>query len=487
MHIAPVVIVPHRLGPTGWSQALTALARSLKSHPGLPLTLRLPGAAVEHLSQEEGDLWAELRDSDVLWLAGGYSDPVLVTLPEEARAAQLRRERTAMEAAGVTARGVWIADAWAPDLVTMSTEEGHGLVALDAALVEGRPGRPGAVERAGETVTAVAVSPEATLPADPDGLVAIGIEADQLDDFARHHHGQLITPEAYLADHLPGPRLEPRTSTPRLPATAELMYRKVLLLTREMGDRGAGQDLLFGLQTREMLAEGRPARSDHLRLIAARATLDRSRHRGDSWVTVREVDWDADGVDEVHVETAAASLVIDPATATLDVWDDKAATWPLSMAASTITGTLIRRETEAGVELPAAPMRLERREEGRGEALLVLEGDDGSMCRVELKGRTLLIEITLAPDPELRVGPELPVGLERPRLRVDGGEWQEVDRPLEATGHRFRLIDDEHTLLVAAPRPCELFARPLPEGGVLIWPHWTTSEDSVYRLSLTPS
>ncbi len=483
MHIAPVVIVPHRLGPAGWTAALSTLAASLEAHPGVPLSVRLPGAAVERVSQDEPELWDLLSHQDILWLAGGFSDPILVMLPDEARAAQLRRERTALDGAGLSARAMWIADAWAPDLVSLTSEEGYELILADASLLPTLPDRPGAVERAGVTVTALAVADTVPEHDDSDDLCAVRVEPDELSRLVHLHRGLFISPDGYLVDHLPGERIVPETTMPGLPAEVEPFYRKVLLLTRDMGDRTPGQDLLFALQTRELLQVGHVDDEARRALIAARASLDRARHRGDGWVTVREVDWDADGVEELHVETSSASLIIDPVTCTLEVWDDKPAEWAVTAA----TTVLMRRLTENGDEPTPEPMRVGLRSEGRGEALVMLEDRRGSVCRLEIQGRALLVELTSAPGPSSRIGPEFPLAMRGARLRVDGGEWQETDEPLAATGHRFRLTDEEHTLVVEAARPSEMFTRPLPDGGLVIWPHWVTSDDSVYRLTLTPS
>lgn len=487
MHIAPVVIVHHSVGPSGWVDALTHVASALESHPDLPLTIRLPGAAVEHISHTEPDLWAAVVASDVQWLAGGFSDPILVTLPDSARAAQLRRERTAMDAAGIGPRGIWIGDYWAPDLVSLVIDEEHTLMLLDGSLVPDPPTRPGAVERAGATVTAVAVIAEIPDQPEPDGLTALRISPVDLAALATSHRGRLISPLGYLAEHLPGARLTPRTTPPVIPADVEPFYRKVLLLTTDMGDRVPGQDILFGLQTRETLQPGGAGKSQHRDLIASRVAFDRSRHRGDSWVVVEEVDWDADGVDEIHIESATSGMVVDPANGTLETWDDKVSKWPITAVEPSRPGTLIRRSTVEGVDPPPEPLSVQRREEGRGEALLILEGSSGVVCRVEIRGRSLTWEVGLDVGDTLRLGPEIPVAMEGARLRVDGGEWMETDQPVAVTGHRFRLADHEHALVVEAPRPCELFTHPLPGRGLVIWPHWLTSTDSAYRVTFTPT
>ena len=487
MHITPVVIVPHGLGPAGWVDALTHVAASLTSHHDLPLAIRLPGAAVEHVSQAEPGLWSSVTAHDIDWLAGGFSDPILVTLPDQARAAQLRRERTAMDTAGIGPRGIWIGDFWAPDLVSLVIEEEHTLMLLDGSLVPTAPARPGVVERAGVTVTAVAVVDELSGPAESDGMTALRVAAADLEALTTSHSGRLISPSGYLAEHLPGARLKPRTDTPAIPAEVESFYRKVLLLTADMGDRVPGQDILLGLQTREMLHPGGPRKSEHQELIASRVAFDRSRHRGESWVVVEEVDWDADGVDEVHIQSATSGLVVDPTSGTLETWDDKVSQWPITAVEPSRPGTLIRRSTADGLEPPPEPLHVQRREEGRGEALLIMESPRGVVCRVEIRGRSLSWEVSLDDAATHRVGPEIPIAMDGARLRVDGGDWMNTDEPVATMGHRFRLADHERTLIIEAPRPCELFTHPLPGRGLVIWPHWVTSTDSAYRVTFTPT
>jgi hypothetical protein len=111
----------------------------------------------------------------------------------------------------------------------------------------------------------------------------------------------------------------------------------------------------------------------------------------------------------------------------------------------------------------------------------------GGSCRLEVTGRTVSLELTIAPTDRVRLGPEIPVNLNGARVRVDGGAWMEADQPVALAGHRFRITDGLRTMLIAAPRPCELFVRPLAGRGMVIWPHWMTRGDATYRFALTPS
>jgi hypothetical protein len=487
MHIAPVVLVQHRLGPEGWSKALAAVAETLNRHPDLTLTVRASGAVLEHAVRSEPRTWGRLAIERILWLAGGYSDPVLTALPPAAERLQLTRESTAMDLAGIRAGGLWVGDAWEPGLVSTALREGHHLVFLSAALFRGLPERPGPVERAGEAVVAVPVTD--SVPDDgvdsSDGMVAVRVEPTDLEEFTTAHRAKLVSPDTYLADHLPGDRLAPRLASPARDPDRETFYRKLLLLVRDQGDRGTSRDVVLRLLSREYLLGGHPVDA-YDDLVAARSSLDRAMHRGDTWALVSEVDWDADGIDEVHVETAAASLVVDPAAGSLDYWDDKAAGWAVTAVDPPMVGLLIRRLTDRGDEAHVEPMRLESRATSKTEASITLAAPSGTVCRLDLVGPRLGLEIEMPKGEPARLGPEIPIWLDRPQLRVDGGSWAETSEPVAVSGHRFRLADDTRTLLIASQRPCQLFVRPLPGRGIVIWPHWLTVAGT-YRISFEPA
>lgn len=487
MHITPVVILPH--DPETWVKDFTAMAEVLEQHPQLPLTVRAPGAALEQIARDEPELWSRVTEHDVLWLAGGYSDPCLALLPKEARRLQLTRERTAMDIAGVEPAGLWVGVGWEQGLVTLASESGLPLVFLDETLFDDRPLRPGAVERAGDTVIAISVGESPPSDLGGDGLTAVQVPVNRLAAFLAGQRGRLLNPDVYLERHLPGPRLRPLVSTPALTPDNELVYRKLLMLTRDQRDRTTGQDDLMGLQSRSLFMDDddETASSVHRRLLEARKTLDRSSHRGDSWVTITNVDWDADGVDEIQIETANLSVVLDPAAGTLDLWDDKDEVWPITAVKPALAGVLVRRLTAEGEEPPVGRLYPETRTEGRGEALVVLSGEKGETCRLEIERRALTIELSIAEVEPCRVGPEIPVWMEQARLRVDGGEWVETAEPVAVSGHRFRLTSGERALVVASPRPCELFVRPLPGRGLMIWPHWMTGGGSLHRVTFTPT
>lgn len=483
MHLTPVVLVPHAGGAEQWEQALAELAAVVESHPDLPIAVRMSGAVVEHLSRSVPEEWKRLEDHPITWLAGGFSDPVLTLLPPPAVQAQLDREHTAMEGAGISPAGLWLGDTWEPGLVTVARRAELPLAYLDADVAGSDCIRPAAVERAGETVTVVPVHDEVP-PHDGDGLVGVRIAASELSGLVEQHGGHFLDPDGYLSIHRPGPRLSPSVVSPARAADAEHFYRRLLMLIGEEGERSGPRDEILRLQSREFVTgDGEPEALD--RLLEARTILDGARYRGDAWVVSRVIDWDADGVDEIQLETASTSLVVDPYSASVEVWDDKEDLWPICAVKPRTPAVLIRRLDGEGEEPPIEPMRIERRTEARAEAQLALMSDSGARVTLEARGRTLELGLEVPASGPVRFGPEIPLALDHAKIRVDGGEWTETAEPLALSGHRFRLTDDNHGLLISAPRPCDMFVRPLPGRGIVIWPHWLGGGGGPYRLSFS--
>lgn len=488
MHVAPVVVIDHAAGPDAWIDRLGLVASAVDDHPDLPITLRVPGAAVELVARTRPELWGRLRSAYICWLAGGWSDPLLVHLPPDARRAQLARERATMESAGVVPAGLWTGEGWEPALISLAVEAGLGLVVFDHVLVGGAVDRPGAVDRAGETVLAVPVSSRVD-EWGADDLAAVRVEPDDLAAFAQEHRGRLTTPDWYLSDHLPGPRLAPTVTVPGRPSDAEPFYRKLLLVTRQRPEKGTGTDRLLTLQSREYTLGTAVDIDGHRRLLETRRDLERAVRRGDSWVAVSEVDWDADGCDEVQIETWYTSLILDPAAGTLDVWEDKATSWPITAVTPSLAGVLMRTMDGEGGEPPVRPMHLDRRTAGRSEAKITLVDDEGGKARIHLNEEHLTLELHVAGGDPVRVGPEVPLLMDAgsTRIRVDGGPWVGTDEPLALMGHRFRLACEDRTMLISAARPTEMYVRPLEGTGLVAWPHWPTTGNARYDVRFSPS
>ncbi len=486
MRLAPVVVATHASGPEAWEEAISAVADCLDRHRDASVALRLPGVAVDHLAHQDRSVLGRLDPDRVLWLAGGFSDPLLTTIPTDAARLQLERERTAMEVAGLTPGGLWIDGEWEPALVSLARDAGHRFVFFPAGLLDEKTPTPGPIERAGTAVIGIPVLAEA-----PEGgtaeLAAVAVAPPDLENFVSRHQAQVASAPRFLSEHGPGERLEPPLRVPTPHPAREQFYRKLILFTASQPGRRPVQDTLLRLQSRENLLEPDGGDPD-VELLDATIALDRALRRGDNWVEVSDVDWDADGIDEVHIETAAASLVVDPAEGVLASWDDKTGRWPITAVQPPAPAVLVRRLVgDEGVEPAPERLYVQGRSQGRGQATLLLGSENGSSVRLELDGRELSLELTVSAAEPVRMGPEFPLRLGSPRLRVDGGPWRDATEPLAVSGHRFRIADDEHSILISALRPCELFVHPLETDGLVVWAHWLTDGTGAYHISMSPA
>ena len=117
-------------------------------------------------------------------------------------------------------------------------------------------------------------------------------------------------------------------------------------------------------------------------------------------------------------------------------------------------------------------MAIDGIEESREGVTLTLTDAAGWVSLVVgLSDRAMDLEYHLSGAAERRLGPELPLLLGDTRLRVDGGEWLNVDQPIAVSGHRFRLDGSVRNALITSLLPTDLFVRP-SAGGAVIWPNW---------------
>ena len=488
MHLAPVVMVPHAVGPQGWSGALSRLVSVLTAHPHLPLTIRMPGAAIDHVRLNEPELFASLESNQLSWLAGGWSDPILAALPAAAAQSQIDREATAMAAAGIVPAGLWLDHSWEPGLIDFANENGFRILLVTRNLFETVTNSPGVVERAGTAAVVVPVL-DSPPPGNQtgDGLVTV---ADRVEGISRIVKGRqfLTTPDRYLATHpVPG-RVVLRSGAPGRSPEADVFFRKLLRIAADWGDRKSALDSVLSLQSREYVTDIMPGADDQVLLVKTRKEVDRVLHRGDSWVTSVEIDWDADALPETVLETAHASLVVDPADGSIPVWDDKTSQWPITAVSPVSPLVLVHQMTPEGNEPPGLPMELAETIKGRAEATVLLRDHRGLMCRVRLVERSVEIEITVPKIDQVWIGPEIPVALNaaETEVRVDGGDWVPVPEPVGFSGHRFRIRDNSKAILMSAARPAQFFVRPLSHG-MVVWPHWSTAGEASYQLAITPS
>ena len=133
------------VGNFGWvfaevfDQAYAPMVDALGRHPGVRVALHYTGPLLEWLSAERPsfveDLRALVARGQVELMGGGLYEPILASLPERDRVAQLARMADRIEDfGGRRPHGAWLAErVWEPDLPTALAEAGYDWTILDDA------------------------------------------------------------------------------------------------------------------------------------------------------------------------------------------------------------------------------------------------------------------------------------------------------------------------------------------------------------------
>ena len=133
------------VGNFGWvfgevfDQAYRPMVEALERHPSVRLALHYTGALLEWLRAEQPGfverLSALVERGQVELMGGGLYEPVLASLPEHDRLAQLvRMADTIEDVFGRRPAGAWLAErVWEPDLPTCLVDAGYGWTILDDA------------------------------------------------------------------------------------------------------------------------------------------------------------------------------------------------------------------------------------------------------------------------------------------------------------------------------------------------------------------
>ena len=133
------------VGNFGWvfaevyEQAYRPLLGALERHPGVRLSLHYTGPLLEWLVAERPDFIERLRrlidHGQVEVIGGALYEPVLASLPERDRVAQLVRMADRLESlTGRRPTGAWLAErVWEPDLPTSLAAAGYRWTILDDA------------------------------------------------------------------------------------------------------------------------------------------------------------------------------------------------------------------------------------------------------------------------------------------------------------------------------------------------------------------
>lgn len=263
----------------------------------------------------------------------------------------------------------------------------------------------------------------------------------------------------------------------------------------------------------------------HRRLTLSRIAVDDAGRSGRSWAKAEELDWNADGVEELYVELPDQSWVLDSRTDGFLYYDDKPSRWmvPDVVAAHVedyhtgqsaarvhrwLTTRTLNIEDNPGrlthlTDDAVDPAAVERTEvsTGRGTVSVNSASHDGRVLRtVTAENRSFDLLYEVADLPDCRLGPEVPIAVWRGAgtLRVDGGAWLDLDMPMSLAGHRFRFRHEGrgNEVLISLRQPGELFVVPLTtfnrnesgseelQQGVLLWPHWVRPREGKYRLSI---
>jgi hypothetical protein len=219
-------------------------------------------------------------------------------------------------------------------------------------------------------------------------------------------------------------------------------------------------------------------------MLAVRSAMEQDQRRGESWGRLRRVDWDGDGREEIELESHWLLAVFDPARSGLPTVADKTGRWPLSSIEGE-PGWLVARHMDADESVTSVPLEVAGLEEAK-DRLVVRAVDDLVQPKVTVEivagGRSLEIGIELNGDRPGLIGPELSLLLDSPRIRVDGSEWKPVTEAMAAMGHKFRIADDLHEVVLSSLTPAALFLRPVGDG-LVAWAHWNTDGTGSHRLS----
>ncbi len=484
---AVAVVTVVTLPPFPTADALEGAAERVRSLAGsnLPLAVVVPGRVWQHLSD-----W-EVPPGPVEWLRAGWNEPDLTVLPEHARSLQLERESEALGGLSVEPSGLFTRT-WDPTLVPTLLDHG-----IEYAVVPTDAPAPGVADRFDRVLTVIPATEGTDTPPPSDGLwvvVSPHPEDTAADLDARGF--RLDTPGRYLAEHPPTGRLRPPPVSPAFAsetadASSEVLYRRMLRIATHLGERAPSDAVAHVMETQHRALypapiEPRLRQEAHRSLLRARHLLDR-RRRGESWTTIERLDWDADGSEEIEIESATLSLVLDPTAGRIVYLDDKTADWPVTAVPDDgdpglVLARVLAPDAEPHVVSLPVVDAVEQRRGGATVRLATVDGDLGVVVVTE--DSRLTLSYHLAGVGEMRIGPEMPLGLEATRMRVDGGEWRPVDTAVAASGHRFRFSDGERQVLMVMPVPGDCFARPLDPFGIVVWAHWPTGGSGDYELAV---
>jgi len=387
------------------------------------------------------------------FLVGGWSDPILASLPEASRDLQIARELEELTSLGLTDLIGYVPFGWEPQLAALFATNGLG-------------------------------------------TVAVGSENGSLTATVTDHLGQVVQ---VLPLHDPPPSLvtaEGRPGRTQVPVDREwarqidanpeasLLYRKMLRLATRWPERPPTEavELLLEAQAASWYLTATDRTRAHTALTLARRRLDQERRLGADWTKVSQLDWDADGVGEVHVENRDLSIVVDPVEGLIKTVDLKTTGRPISYLPGEPPwriGRVLANGTPTRL-----PFELEAVEEARDQITLRMSHPE---LAVDLGIKDTDLTFDYRPEPGLeydRLGPELVLAFDHPvRMRVDGGAWFDIGEPNAFPGHRFRFDDGRSQVLISLAQPGDLFVTGA-DHGVVVWVNWPVNPGE-YRAAVS--
>jgi hypothetical protein len=445
----------------------------------------------------------EMPSDRVEWIRTGYSEPWFPLLPESEIARQISREVAALSDLGVSHPGpLMVTGPWATHLPLALRRVGVDALLINADLLD-HPA-PGVVAHLDAVLPVVPVSDPSIFESETspsDHCVVIEVDPHELEDaarwIARRPGADLTTVGAFLAVHRPSGRRRPTIDDwgARFAGDPDrfVLHRKLVRLVTRVPERlsPAAEAAVLKAERATGFAGGQMTPA-HEAIIEARVAIDAERRRGDDWWKVSRLDWDADGGTEIHIQLPDVSFVVAPhRSSAVPTFDLKHPVW----AASAISGepgwTLCRFSSDLeGMEATPFEMTEVRTTEVRGATVeLELAGPIGAgtlALTVVAHGRQLRLTYEMDGVPVGRIGPELKFAFDpEARVRVDGSEWSSMTEPAALAGHKIRIADERHQVVLSSLTPLSVFGRPGVDGsGLVVWPHWATDGGGTHELTV---
>lgn len=434
------------------------------------------------------DTLEQLASSDIEWVRSARTAPSLTLLPDDFVQSAIAVEADRYSELGLTGAAFYfegppgsrlprIANAAAVSCLITTTPEPRSGVLVNLDMITPCFGATSHIDT-DEVGDGLSV-----------WLTGVDEIEQRIERLSNRPGSDLTSPTRYLEDH----RVAGSFRTDDLTAEPDpLLSRKVVRIATRLPAR-PGLKIVNLLLDAAAVAEidahaGRTSHESVQRsIIQARARIDSSRRRADDWARVSRLDWDADGHEEVQVELKSTSVVLDPSRGgEVLVFDDKAAGTTISWLEGEAPGMIVHMRDTHG-DSDTMEMSVDGVEERRdGVSIALSDGDGRLSVTVSVSDRALDLEYRVTAPLHRRLGPELPMSIGKTSIRVDGGEWTDVDRSIARSGHRFRLRGDSAEILITSLLPTDLFARP-GDGGVVIWPNWPTTSEGDFPLRIEVS